>query len=334
MESTSVSTGWRPRRSSTVGVRMSPSADVTADQFADAGQHLDLEAGVAGQIGQFAEQVGGGAGKRHQQRVGLVLGGGGGHLGAVAHHRHAHDPQVPLGGVVVEERHREIGARRVSQQGRHDLRSGVAGAEDEDAADVRAGGAAVAFVVAPDEVPSRAHEDEGDDASTDDDAERHEPVGLAQIDQEQRRAHPGHGAGQRRDLVEAAEPPPTEVEAGAEAHQHLDDHGGAGEKREARPVDLAGVEVVAQEDGAEQAPGPGQGVGADAPLQEQEREAGGMHRSVPGCHGVLQRPVSLLLPRTSGRLRSAPGSISRPELTCAQPGHRFDLKRVDLFAAC
>ena len=185
-----MSTGWRPRRSSAVGRADVADGHVAADEFAQPGQDLDVEAGVVGQVGELPDQVGGGAGERHQQGVGLVLVGRLRHPGAVAHHRHAHDPQVPLGRVVVEEGHGEVGARRVAEQGGDDLRPGVAGAEHQEAVDVGTGRPAALLVVAADEVPGRAHEDEGDDAAADHDAERHEPVRLAQLDQEQRRRSP------------------------------------------------------------------------------------------------------------------------------------------------
>src|SRR5581483_10011274 len=60
-----------------------------------------------------------------------------------------------------------------------------------------------------------------------------------------------------------------------------------------RPVDRAGVEVVAQQPGADQSDRPGQPVDADPPLEEQERQPDGSHPPA-GCgghFGSIQLPL-------------------------------------------
>ena len=275
--------------------------DAAADELAHPGEDLDVEADIAGLVGQLPDQVGRGAGQRHQQGVGLVLVGRLGHPAPVAHDRHAHDPQVPLGGVVVEQRHRQVGARRVPQQGGDDLGPGVAGPEHEQPVDVGSGRAAALLVIAADQIPGRTHQDEGDDPAADDDAQGDEPVRLAQ---EQQRTDARHRAGQRRDLVEAAEPPAAEVEAGGQPHQDLGDNRRRNQQGEPGPVDAACVEVVAEEHGAEQPAGPGQRVRADAPLKEQKRQPRRVHAAAR-CHG----PIGVLLHRYSLR----PGPASPPD---------------------
>ena len=62
---------------------------------------------------------------------------------------------MPLGGVVVEQRHRQVGARRVPQQGGDDLGPGVAGPEHEQPVDVGSGRAAALLVIAADQTETR-----------------------------------------------------------------------------------------------------------------------------------------------------------------------------------
>ena len=122
-----------------------------------------------------------------------------------------------------------------------------------------------------------------------------------------------------------------EVEAGGQADEDLDDDGGGGDETERRPVDPAGVEVVAQQDGAEQAARPGERVGADAPLQEQQRQPGGVH--APARMSWPDRGVAplLLLALRRRRLRQilppGAGSPSAPLAT-----FRMGRNDLELFA--
>jgi hypothetical protein len=143
--------------------------------------------------------------------------------------------------------------------------------------DVGPGRAAVALVVTADHVTGGAHEDEGDDAAADHHAERDKPLREAQLGQEQHRTDPCHRPGQSRNLVEATQPPAREIEAGGQPHEALDGDRRDGNDDEMHPVDPAGVEVVAKQEGADEAANPGQGVAADAPLQAQEGEPDAMH---------------------------------------------------------
>jgi hypothetical protein len=143
---------------------------------------------------------------------------------------------------------------------------------------ISAGRSPALVVVTADEIAGAAHEHESDHPATQNNAERYEAVRLAQFGQEEQRADAGHGPGEGRYLVEAAEPPPAQVETRGEPCEHLKHHGRSRDDAEPRPVDPAGVEVIPEDERAQQTAGPRQRVGADAPLEEQQCEPSGVHR--------------------------------------------------------
>ena len=112
MASRSVSISWRPSRSAVVTSRMSATSTVPPNRSLDVWQDLDVEARHPAQLAQLGDQVGAGARDRDEEGVGVVSAGDLHQPGAVTQDRDAHDAQVALGGVVVEEGDRQVGALR------------------------------------------------------------------------------------------------------------------------------------------------------------------------------------------------------------------------------
>ena len=95
--------------------------------------------------------------------------------GPVAEHRDAHDPQLALAGVVVEQGDGQVVAVGVAQQGGDDLGRPLAGAEDEQPVAAVAVGPALALDRQPPAVADAGHQHQGDEPADERDAEGEEP---------------------------------------------------------------------------------------------------------------------------------------------------------------
>ena len=153
--------------------------DLAAEQLADRRQDLGPQTGDAGQLAQLGDQLGAGAGHGDEQAVGPALLGRLDQPGAVAQHRDAHDAQLALGRIVVDQADGEVLAVGVAHEGADDLDGPLAGAEDQQAVAGVGVGAAPAFEDQPPAVPDAGQQRESHHPADHGDALGHEP-GIGQ----------------------------------------------------------------------------------------------------------------------------------------------------------
>ena len=169
--------------------RMSAASTVAPEQVPDVGEDLDVEARHPAQLAQLGDQVGAGARHRDEEGVGVRLRRDLHQPGAVTQDRDAHDAQLALGGVVVEEGDRQVGALRVAEQGGDDLAGSIAGPEHQQPVAALARRAPPALHGEPPAVAQAGHLHQGRDPADERDAEGDEP-GIehgAEAHQEDRR---------------------------------------------------------------------------------------------------------------------------------------------------
>lgn len=169
-------------------------------------------------------------------------------------HRHAAHPQVLLVRIVVDQRHREVAARRVAQHGGDDLLTTLARPDHDHARQAIAARPQPTLVEqAPHVADPRAggqHDRAGDQRHR----QRHRP---GHVEREQQGDDPHRDRGgqdrrhQRRQLLEGAEAPPPGVEAAGRPADHEHDRGGQREPHRLGDAPLRDREVEAQR-GAEE----------------------------------------------------------------------------------
>ena len=105
---------------------------VAGEQFPQRRDHLRDEPAALGRLGEILDDLAGLPGDRDDQDPGPGAGGDLRHLAAAAEHRNAVDPQAPLGGVIVEDRHRPVGHVGLGGQPADQLGPGFPRPEDDD----------------------------------------------------------------------------------------------------------------------------------------------------------------------------------------------------------
>ena len=103
-------------------------ADAAFEQLADRRQHFHGQARFGSEVGELADQVGASARDGNQHSLRRVARCGGHQLAAGADDGDTHDLEIRLPGIVVEQRHRDIGAARVSEHDLDDLGAAFTGA--------------------------------------------------------------------------------------------------------------------------------------------------------------------------------------------------------------
>ena len=118
---------------------------------------------------------------------------------AVAEDPHAADRQVPLAGVVVEQRDGHVRAVGVEQHRPDRALAAVAGTEDDGLLAVEREGAAALLEELAGDVARAAHPDERDDPGADDRAQRRRPLtGDEQVDDAEHEGGDDHGPREAR----------------------------------------------------------------------------------------------------------------------------------------
>ena len=210
--------------------------DVAQTDFAEevlhAGEDQQLEPAGRGLFAGSSHHVGTGRGDGHQQVPGIEAGGDGAGVGERALDPHAVDGIAALGGVVVEEGHREEGALGVAQHAGEDLRSAVAGTEHDDPLHLRRARAFLAVEPHPVGESHRRGEPDGDGRGD----ERHGPGPEPSLGQErgddQQHADGEHDPHEGGDLLEGGEAPPARVEPQEAAEHHLTHDGHQAERED------------------------------------------------------------------------------------------------------
>ena len=148
------------------------------------------------------------------------MGGAGDGL-SVPEHGYAHDVEVALGRVVVEQTDRDERARRVAQHRRQQLRTGLTGTEDERSRGRFAGWSTALLEDEAPRVAHTRHDQQRDRTAGEHDADWHQALGGDGVDHPEEHGDDRRRAGQVGYLVEGSVPPAAAVQAEGKADGEL-----------------------------------------------------------------------------------------------------------------
>ena len=277
--------------------------DIVGEQLADGWQDLHFEAGRPGDLSQLADQLGARAGDGDEQCLGAVPFGGVGDARSGADHGNAHDPELALVDVVVEQGNREVRTVGVAEHRLNDLHPAIASSEHERSGTRLSVRAAGEIKMKSPSVTHGRRQDDGEQTSDEGNALRRRPPGWSPdvCEEKQNRRH-GDGLCEGSDLIEAAENPTPHVETHRDARQRLEDAGQADQCRDSPGVDPPEREFVPNEHGRSQSHRPCRPVKkclCEWATARQEL----LHRRIDVTCCCPRHPQSHLYPLRSARTR-------------------------------